>query len=631
MTEALDHIVVGTAGHVDHGKSTLVEALTGTDPDRWEEEKRRGITIDLGFAHAEIGGHSFSFVDVPGHERFVHNMLAGATGIDLVLLVIAADESVMPQTREHLAICSLLGLKAGVVALSRIDLAEEGFADLAEEEVRETLAGTFLESAEIVGVSPVSGEGMEDLRAALCRAAEGLVRGTEGPWPRLGIDRVFAARGFGAVITGTLQGGSVAVGDALLAVPGDIEGRVRGIQVHGQSVDRAGPHRRVAINLQGVSREELGRGMSLVPRGRGVSTLFFDAELRLIREAPVGLEEGMRVRVNLGTAEVMARLRLPYPGHLAPGAHGAAQLRLEAPLAVLPGDRFIVRRYSPITTLGGGQVADIDPPRWRRDDPAWSERTPRLAQAGPVERVEILVAEAGPVGFSLGERALRVGADSAQIREALSGDLILIGGDRILSAEGDRSLRRSIESLLSAHHEAQPLSPGLPPLRVASEVAPGWSLALFREYLDLVREEGRIDSDRELVRLSTHAPSLEAAQKESLERLIATLDASGLKALGEMELRRQAEVGRESSALLDWAVRTGSAVRLKDDSWISGKAWQEMVDALRREFEAGRGRLGVPVFKELFGLSRKYAIPLLERLDDAGITRRAGNERVLRF
>ncbi|MDQ7086988.1 MAG: selenocysteine-specific translation elongation factor [Acidobacteriota bacterium] len=377
------HVVVGTAGHIDHGKSTLVKALTGIDPDRWEEEKRRGITIDLGFAHVELEGRGFSFVDVPGHERFVHNMLAGATGLDLVLLVVAADESVMPQTREHLAICRLLGLQGGVVALTRVDLADAEYVDLVEEEVRGVLAGTFLERAPVVRVSGVTGEGLPALRQALVEQASGLAEREGGPWPRLPIDRVFAAKGFGTVVTGTLLGGPLEVGQSLVAIPGGRRCRIRGLQVHSRSASRVQAHRRVAANLQGVDREQLRRGMVLVPEGREVTARVLDAWITVIDEAPVGVDDGQRLRLHHGTAEVFCRVRMPGGGSLAPSATGAVQLRLEAPLAALPGDRFILRRYSPLVTLGGGRIAELDPPRHRRRRSDWPEHVRALAEAAP--------------------------------------------------------------------------------------------------------------------------------------------------------------------------------------------------------------------------------------------------------
>jgi selenocysteine-specific elongation factor len=631
------HLVVGTAGHIDHGKSRLVLALTGTDPDRWEEEKRRGITIDLGFADLELGGWHCAFVDVPGHERFVHNMLAGATGLDLVLLVVAADESVMPQTREHLAICRLLGIRSGVVALTRIDLAEPGLVELVEEEVSELTAGTFLENAPVVRVSAVTGEGLPELREALLETAARTPPPAAGPWPRLPVDRVFAARGFGTVVTGTLQGGALTTGQQLVAVPGASAGRVRGLQIHGETVERAEPHRRVAVNLQGLKAEQLERGLVLVPPGREVVTRVLDAQLEVIPEAACELEDGMRVRLHHGTAEVMARLRLPQPGRLGPGEEGAGQLRLENDLAVLPGDRFIVRRYSPITTLAGGRVADVDPPRWRRSDERWPQRTERLAGAGGRERLSLAAQEAGPEGLPLDRRAVRLGVapevarswvDAGEMKTA-AGPMFLLAGTRLVTREGLGALVDALAARLERFHAEQPLAPGMPAETLRSQGAPEWTGDEFRAALSHEAAE-RIVAERDAVRLADHRVELSAAREATLARLLEALDAAGLETRATAEVLAAVGAGRDGAELLDLAARRGEAVRVKEDLWLSARAWQTLLDRLAAEAAAGRDVLDVPTFKELFGLTRKFAIPILERLDDAGVTRRAGNQRVIR-
>ncbi|UCF67026.1 MAG: selenocysteine-specific translation elongation factor [Acidobacteriota bacterium] len=633
------HVVVGTAGHIDHGKSTLVKALTGIDPDRLIEEKQRGITIDLGFAFADIEGTRFSFVDVPGHERFVHNMLAGVFGIDMVMLVVAADESVMPQTREHLAICRLLGLHSGVVALTRIDLAEAGMPDLVEEELEELVAGTFLETAPIVRVSGVTGEGLDALRRALAHAAEAVVERALGPWPRLPVDRVFAAKGFGTVVTGTLQGGQLAIGDLLSAIPGEARGRVRGLQVHGQTVERAEPHRRVAVNLQGIDREQLARGMVLVPVGHEVTTRVLDALLEIVEDAPVALEHGQRVRVHHGTAEVMGRLRLPASLEFGPRSSGAAQIRLEAPLAALPGDRVVVRRYSPITTLGGGVIADIDPPRWRRSDRQWPERTRRWASASRYERLALAVSEAGRRGVSLSEQAMTLGLDAEDVRKRIAAedaagdalsDLVGLGRDRIYDGGSLEELFDAIEQRTAAFHRKHPLDPGPSPDRLRGEIAAVVSLEAFRDALDRGAAAGRWIAGREAVRLAGHEAAPEGAEADKLERLLAALEPAGLEALATQELQAEARVGDEAEKLLSYAARRRQAIRLGDGRWVSGAAWTRLVERLRERARAGSELIDVGTFKELFGLTRKYAIPLLERLDNDGVTQRIGNQRRIR-
>ncbi|MBP7149040.1 MAG: selenocysteine-specific translation elongation factor [Acidobacteria bacterium] len=629
------HVVVGTAGHIDHGKSTLVRALTGTDPDRLPEEKRRGITIDLGFAHTEIEGITFSFVDVPGHEKFVHNMLAGATGIDLVLLVVAADESVMPQTREHLAICSLLGLSAGVVALTRIDLVDADLAGVAAEEVREFVARGFPAGWPLVRVSGVTGEGLEELRAALVECARRLPERASGPWPRLPVDRVFAARGFGTVVTGTLQGGPLRAGDTLVAVPGRASARVRGLQVHGQSVDEAGPHRRVAVNLQGLDRREIARGVVLVPPGLEVETLVFDACVAAVDDPPVGLEDGQRVRIHHGTAELMGRLRLPGGAAIAPGASGACQVRLEAPLAALPGDRFIVRRYSPIVTLGGGVIVDVDPPRWRRADSRWPRRVEELARAGAPERLALAAREAGDAGLAVSRRAVALAITPAEALRhardlAAGGEFGLLANDLLVERACADRLLAAAKRELSRFHRERPLEAGLPVERLRADLAPAWPADAFRELLARGQAEGWLAVAAEGARLARHASAPEGQLAEVHARLLKLLDEAGLEALGEDDLLWQAGATERGRELLLFAQRAGQAVKIKGDLWISGTAWRAMVERLRAEAAAGRPTLDVPAFKELFGLTRKYAIPILERLDEDGVTQRVGNERRIR-
>ena len=636
---ALRHVVVGTAGHIDHGKSTLVRALTGIDPDRLPEEKERGITIDLGFAPARIGDVVVSFVDVPGHERFVHNMLAGATGIDLVLLVVAADESVMPQTREHLAICRLLGIPAGLVAITRCDLVEEAMVELVAEEVRELVAGSFLEDAPIVAVSGVTGAGLDALRTALAEVAARLPERPEGPWPRLPVDRVFAARGFGTIVTGTLQGAALRVGDALEAVPDGPTGRIRGLQVHGAAVDVAGPQRRVAVNLQGVDRERLMRGMVLAPPGLGPVTLVFDALLEVTPDAPAPLEDEQRVRVHHGTAEVLGRLRLPNERALPPGGRGAAQIRLEGPLAALPGDRFILRRYSPVTTLGGGVVVDLDPPRRRRDDPAWVPRTEELARASAAERLARAARDAGPEGIDLAERAVRLGLTREAARAAASSleraasplaRVLLLEGDRVVSVPAREALFARITEELARAHAERPLEEGPAPERLRGAIAPAWSAEQFRGLLARLEARGAIALRPDAVRLSTHQAVPEGEQAERLAAVRSALDAAGFEALPEADLLARLGGGPAARQLLAFAARRGEAVKLRDDLWLGGAAWERMVRTLRGEAAGGRATIDVGTFKELFGVSRKYAIPLLEKLDAEGVTQRIGNERRVR-
>ncbi|RMG44870.1 MAG: selenocysteine-specific translation elongation factor [Acidobacteria bacterium] len=629
-----DEIVVGTAGHIDHGKSTLVRALTGTDPDRLAEEKRRGITIDLGFAHTDIGGYRFAFVDVPGHERFVHNMLAGATGVDLVLMVVAADESVMPQTREHLGICRLLGLRAGVVAITRIDLVEGELVELVEQEVADLVAGTFLQDAPVVRVSGATGAGLEALRDALVEAARKLPPRAEESWARLPIDRAFAAPGFGTIVTGTLHGGSIAVDDRMALLPGGRRVRVRGLQVHGEPVARANPPRRVAVNLHGASRSEIERGMVLVPEGCEVVARAMDAMIEVLGEAPVPLRHGQRVRVHHGTAEVMGRVLLPARDTIGPGETGPVQIRLEKPLAALPGDRFVIRRYSPVTTLGGGVVADVAPPRWKRSDRARAERVRRWAAADPEGRLRLAAEAAGRRGLRLSPEILRRLAlppiAEERLRRGEAVGLLVAAGRWAFSESGYEELCSTIAGRLAEHHAEHPLEPGpaLEPLRAAA--APALPPEVFRAVVERGARERRWVVEKENVRLPEHAGEPAGGERRALEKMLAGLEEAGLEAVESARLRELAGVDEARAArLLAYAVRAGLAVRVKGERYIGAGAWERLVarlEALRRE---GRETIGIADFKRLFGLTRKHAIPLLERLDDAGVTRRVGDARRL--
>src|SRR5919107_1800653 len=393
-------VIVGTAGHIDHGKTTLVRALTGVDADRLPEEKRRGITIDLGFAELDLGDVRVGFVDVPGHERFVKNMLAGAHGLDLVALVIAADEGVMPQTREHFDICRLLGVSAGLVVLTKADTVDEELLTLVRAEAEELTAGSFLEGAPVLDVSARTGRGIEELKAALREAALRVPERSAETVTRLPVDRAFTMRGFGAVVTGTLISGEVAEGQELELLPGALRARVRGVQVHGSSVRAALPGQRTAVNLGGVEVSSVERRMVLAPAGRLRPTQILDARVRLLADAPRPLRTRQRVRVHHGTAEVLARVAvLEESGEIAPGSEGFAQLRLESPVVALPGDRFILRTYSPQRTVAGGEVLDAHAQKHKgRERASARSRLAALEGAGRAARLAFFVEASGAHG-----------------------------------------------------------------------------------------------------------------------------------------------------------------------------------------------------------------------------------------
>lgn len=634
------HVVVGTAGHIDHGKSALVRALTGTDPDRLKEEQARGITVDLGFAHFEAGGVRYAFVDVPGHERFVRNMLAGAGGFDVVLLVVAADESVMPQTREHFEICRLLGIETAVVALTRSDLVEDpDLIELAGLEVRDLLAGSAFAAAPVVPVSSLTGAGLDDLCAALGEAASAArPRDPDGLF-RLPVDRVFSVRGFGAVVTGTLVSGQVAAGAEVEILPGGDRARVRGLEVHGAAAESASAGERVALNLAGVRRERVERGSVVGLPGELGAGRMLDTRLEALADLGAPIADEDRVHVHTGAATALARVRLLGGlDALAPGKTALAQLRLESPLAALRGDRFILRRYSPVVTIGGGTVVDAAPPKRSPRSAAAREAVAALAAGGDREAALSFLGQAGLRGMTREGLARRLGRPGAAVGRLLAsleeaGEIVVTAGRagseaRLLSADRARALEERLLARLAAFEEANRLRPGMPveELRefagVPAGVADG---ALLR-----LEAEGRVRRDRDTVATAGRTVRLTETEQGIHDRLADLLEEGGLAP------PTLAEAGRALSAAppLVEAMRrllahAGRAVIVTPDLSFAAGALGSLRQAVREQREASP-EISVGWFKERFGLSRKHAIPLLEWLDRERVTVRVGDVRRIR-
>ena len=616
--------VVGTAGHIDHGKTALVKALTGVDTDRWEEEKRRGITIDLGFAPLPLpGGIHASVVDVPGHEGFVKNMLAGATGIDVALLVIAADEGIMPQTEEHLAIVELLGVRRGIPVLTKRDLVDDEWLGLVRNEVAERLSRSKVRWHAPIAVSALNGEGLEDLKQALVEVVEDLRERPAGDLFRLPIDRVFALAGAGTVVTGSTWSGTVSAGGNVRLLPLDREARVRSIQVHGQDAGQAGPGRRTALALVGVAKEEIERGHVAVTGSGWTATSTLDVALELLPAARKPLAARTRIRVHLGTAEVLGRVAQVRA--IAPGASDLARLLLERPLVARGGDRFVIRSFSPVTTIGGGEVLDPFPPK----RPRISERGLSVGQA-PAERLARFVDEAGVAGLRAGDITVRLGILPADVPAtiAATGKAVLSVSEflvarRALTAEVER-----LTSVVAAHHQQHPLDPGLSlqALRAGVNAPP--------TVLDLLVEHGVKKQAWEVVEggAAVRKPGWSAALKARAN------DAGGRLAQRLAEARWQlptvSELQREFSdpsvpALLAHLAREGSLERVDQERY----APKEALDEFRRAVEETLRELGAATpaqFRDRLGLTRKYLIPLLEWADRRGITSRKGDTRVLR-
>jgi len=634
-------IVIGTAGHIDHGKSALVRALTGTDPDRLKEEQARGITIDLGFAHLETDGVNLAFVDVPGHERFVKNMLAGAGGIDLVMLVIAADESVMPQTREHFQICQLLQVHAGVIVLTKSDLVDRDTLDLATMEARELTAGSFLAEAPMVAVSSKTGDGLTDLRRVLAQLATASRQRDVNGAARLPIDRVFSVKGFGTVVTGTLVSGAITQDDVLQVLPGDIVVKVRGIQVHGRKELRAEAGHRAAVNLGGVEVGELTRGDTLCTAGAFEPTRRLDAVLDIIPEVPA-LRHGARVRFHQGTMELLGRVAIAAPRsgsgtalEIPPGGSAFVRIRLEAPAVLTRGDRFIVRAYSPPVTIGGGAVLDPLPPRTAIRTAAALARFQMLDPGedgvGVVDRAVLaLIEERGGGGVSRAALGTRVGLSrdaASHLIERLTAEARAVKvGDLLVSPAVLQQLSTQLLAVLQAHHDAQPLAEGIPREEARERIFGRAAPAVFEYVLGELSSQHRIVATDRLA-LASHRVSLSPEEARAHAVIEALYREAGLAPPDEAALVGAANV---AAPVVDRVAKL--LVRQKRLVKIDTLLFH--VDALARlkadvREMKGLGGVDVPAFKERYGITRKYAIPLLEYLDRERVTRRVGNSRVV--
>ena len=632
-------IVVGTAGHIDHGKTALVRALTGVDADRLPEEKRRGITIDLGFADLDLGDVRVGFVDVPGHERFVKNMLAGAHGIDLVALVIAADEGVMPQTREHFDICRLLGVRSGLVVLTKADAVDEELLELVGAEAAELVAGSFLEGAPAVAVSARTGQGIEELKAALRDAALAVPERSHETVTRLPVDRSFTMRGFGAVATGTLVAGEIHEGDELELLPAGARVRVRGLQVHGASVRAAEAGQRTAVNLGGVETSGVERGMVLAPAGRLRPTQVLDAFVNVLGDAPRPLRTRQRVRVHHGTAEVLARVAaLEESGEIAPGASGLVQLRLESPIVALPGDRFILRTYSPQQTIAGGEILDAHAQKRRgRERASARAALGALRGADNAARLAFYVESAGAAGLRRAEAAARTGWRDDVLEAALSEAVkrgALVEAEGVLAgSEVFKGLLRAAVEEVEAHHRREPLSRGLARETLRERVFARAAPELFRAALKAASEEGSLVAERELVRAGGHSLELSPADAALRERLEAVYRDAGLEAptLEEAFARAGGTRPEHTRKILQLLLDAGALVRVREDLLFHREALERLTAALRSyaDAHAPERLIDVAAFKELSGVSRKYAIPLLEYFDRERVTRRAGDRRLI--
>ena len=625
-TSGMKNIIVGTAGHIDHGKTALVRALTGIDTDRLEEEKRRGITIDIGFAHLALTPSlRLGFVDVPGHERFVKNMLAGVGGIDMVLFVVAADESIKPQTREHFDICRLLGILKGIIALTKADLADPDILGLVRLELEEFTAGSFLEGAPIVPVSSVTGEGLAELRNELEHAAATVpIKNASGHF-RLPIDRAFSVTGFGTVVTGTLVAGTLAKEAEAEVYPLGRRLRVRGLQVHGAAAVRATAGQRTAVNLADIEPGELARGMVLAEPGLFEPVRELDCALDLLPSARP-LKHRAPVHFHAGTAEIEAEVRLLNGlTKLEPGRRAYARIVLREPALLLPGDRFIIRMFSPVTTIGGGVVLDTGGVRYRKGQNA-AARLDVLAAPDAAARIGLLVREAGH-GMGFPQLVRRTGMLAGEIEAAVKpGAFVFLRQPQpwLVDRAWWQTTRERLVRALGEFHRKSPLLPGVPKQDLRGREMPDAPPFLMDALLAETRE---IAVEGENVRLAAHRLVLRQDEEQARAAIERAFEQAGLAvpALAEVLAKSGVELARARS-LLQILLREKRLIRVSEELVFHRCA----IDSLRGMIAAHKGeRFAVPAFKDWTGISRKYAIPLLEYLDRERVTRREGDQRVV--
>lgn len=640
------NIIVGTAGHIDHGKTALVRALTGTDADRLPEEKRRGITIDLGFAELDLGETQIGFVDVPGHERFVKNMLAGAYGIDVVALVIAADEGVMPQTREHFEICRLLETKTGLIVLTKIDLVDDELLELVKLDAAELVQNSFLENAPIAEVSAKTGAGIENLKNLLAEIAAKIPARKNETVPRLPVDRAFSVKGFGTVVTGTLLSGEINEADEIELLPAGRRVRVRGLQTHGKSVNQARAGQRAAINLGGVDHSEIERGDVLAPPDALRATQIFDAEAEVLRDAPRSLKTRQRVRVHVGATEVLARVQILEDAvEIAPGEKGFVQLRLENPIVVVPTERFIIRSYSPQRTIAGGRVIDGLAAKHRRKNSAsvrnrlqkWLSAEANGDKAAQLHIFLETAADVGATHSDLQARtAWRTEILDAAIAENLRRKSIVKAENRFLGRTPfDRLVAKTLEEI-KEHHRREPLARGIPRETLREKVFADLPPEIFRAVLASLEAAEKISAEKDVVRVAAHNQKLspeDAAVREKIERIyqkskleVPTLEQALSEAIaGSRTTKEQAR--KVFQLFLD----AGELVRVTPEFYFRAADLTQLIEKMR-QFASEKTpdrMIDVPTFKDLAGVSRKYAIPLLEYFDREKLTRRAGEKRLV--
>jgi selenocysteine-specific elongation factor len=636
-------IILGTAGHVDHGKTSLIQALTGIDTDRLKEEKARGITIELGFAYLDLPcGHRIGIVDVPGHEKFVRNMVAGAAGMDLVAFVIAADEGIMPQTREHFEICQLLGINDGIIILTKKDMVEEEWLEMVEEDVREYFGNTFLADAPIIAVSSLTGEGIDRVVQVIDEKIRNITfREEYGPF-RLAVDRVFSMKGFGTVITGSSMNGRISVGDEIEFYPARVKAKIRGIQVHGKDVNLVEAGHRTAINLQGVEKEQINRGDTAATPGSMVNSTLLDARFHYLESNPAKLKNRALVRVHVGTREITGRIVFMDTEEVQPGDSVYIQLILQEPVAVWPGDHYVIRSYSPIRTIGGGTLLNNAPPKRKRTSATDREKNRRIftlyTEGTDIERMLLFIEEADRKGLTQQQLATRLGIFGNPLKKLLQlplsrGEIVVVDSERQWMVAGSvvEHLAVTITDVLRRYHDENPLKSGLATEELRSGLKTPVDQKLFHYVINSLIKRNAIVQDQAELRLADFKVTLQVDEQDMKDRILKVYKDGGLAPPNLQEV--VAGLGdfpaKQVQQVLNLLLQEKKLVKVSESLYFEADHLDELGKKITSYIQR-HGEIDAPRFKDLTGLTRKYSIPLLEYLDKIKLTIRIGDKRVLR-
>jgi selenocysteine-specific elongation factor len=634
----LKQIILGTAGHIDHGKTSLIKAVTGIDTDRLKEEKLRGITIELGFAHLDLpGGQHLGIVDVPGHEKFVKNMVAGATGIDIVAMVIAADEGVMPQTREHMEICTLLDIQYGIIVLTKIDLVDEEWLELVTDDIRDFTQGTFLEEAPIVAVSSANGTGISEFIKTLDELSAVIPERPATSLFRLPVDRVFTMKGFGTVITGTLTSGQIQVGDTIMLYPSGITSKVRGIQVHNRSVNQAEAGMRTAINFQGLEKASVNRGEVLARPGDLKPSYMVDVAILYLNSNKKPIKNRTLVRLHTGTSEVLGILVLLDKEELLPGETGIAQLRINSPVTVIKDDRFVIRSYSPVRTIGGGHILNPIPQKHKRFKPRVTKGLIGLLDSGPQDVIAYHVDESGYRGVSFADLKIVTSLPEKKLQhnmqDMLSKQTIILADKEnqiYIHKNSFDKLKKEASVYLDNYHQGYPLKAGMPKEELKSKFPALRDSKLFNLMLKRMIKDQEIVTEENTVRLAAHKVSLAVDQADIRKKILNTYQKTGLTPPYFKELSKTLGVeSPRAKEVLMLLVDEGLLVKAKEDLYFHAKVVKALQQRLV-DFLVSNAEITTPQFKEMTGVSRKYLIPLIEYFDAQNVTIRIGDIRQLR-